>query len=191
MTCRSSRHRRSPGICTSRWPAACIRCLVSCSGNASTCAPTRSLVKVFSRGQLVKTHPRVRARWPFHRPQGLSGRPGRIRTAGRRDADREGDRCRTGGRHLRLEVAGRAVAVDVDADRLSPARAWSAATEQKRSTPPARGRSSLTSSTSPRSPGCSSKPVERDPIPAAKAARVAGGPSRFARDPGEFQAGNR
>ena len=147
-----------------------------------------ALVKVFHRGQLVKTHPRVA---PGSRSTDPKDYPvGRAEYALRDVAT------------LTKKAAAAGPAVGVYAARLLDTRcpgpgcgpstgcsAWSVPTAPDRSRRPVPAPSSSTSWTSPRSPGCSSRPAKgsRRPPPG----QVVGGPARFARDPGEFAAGAR
>ena len=88
MTCRSSRPQGRPGSAYRGRPRPLLGARAVARATRRRAGRLR-LVKVFSRGQLIKTHPRLRPGGRSHRPQGLSGRPGRIRAAGRCDADRE------------------------------------------------------------------------------------------------------
>ncbi len=148
------------------------------------------LVKVFSRGQLIKTHPRVR-------PGGRSTDPkdypaGRAEYALRDVAS------------LTAKATAAGPAVGVYASRLLdvPLPWTSMRTVYRllglvRSYGPEKvdaacGRAlELDVVDVTKIARMLEQARERDPIPAAKAARVVGGPARFARDPGEFQAGSR
>ena len=150
------------------------------------------LVKVFSRGQLVKTHPRVP-------PGGRSTDP-KDYPAGRaeyalRDAAT-----------LTAKATAAGPAVGVYASRLLdvPLPWTSMRTVYRllglvRSYGPEKVNAACVRALEldvvdvTKIARMLEQAAERDPIPAAKAARVAagGGPGRFARDPGEFQAGGR
>ena len=148
------------------------------------------LVKVFSRGQLIKTHPRVR-------PGGRSTDP-KDYPAGRAEYALRDVATLT----AKATAAGPAVGIYA-ARLLDVPLPWTSMRTVYRLL-------GLVRSYGPQpvNTACTraleldvvdvtkiarmlEQARERDPIPAAKAARVVGGPARFARDPGEFQAGSR
>ena len=97
----------------------------------------RQLVRIYWRGQLVKTHPRQPPGRRSHRPRRPARRHRRLRAARHRAPQADRRRTRPSDRDLRHGVVGHPVAVDQDAPGLRPVGACQGSGPRNGSVPPA------------------------------------------------------
>ena len=108
------------------------------AGQQVTVRADGTLVKIYHRGQVIRTHPQQPAGGRAVGSGGLPARHRRLRPPRCGQAGEDGRRQRRGDRDLRRPDPGHAAAVDADARGLRADRAWPAPTAATRSSRPAR-----------------------------------------------------
>ena len=149
-------------------------------------------MRVFSRGQLVKVHPRQAPGRAGHRPRRPARGADRLRDARpRRTCAGSPPGTAPPSAPIAAARARAPAAVDQDAPGLRPAGPGQEVGPRPGRQPPAPGRWRPKRSTSGSSAGCSSAATENRPPPPRPPPAPAGEvdhAGRFARDPGEFAA---